>query len=113
MLLDHMDKKAAQAGRELARLSSTLGTMSIVLCLAAPCASCMPLFFSVPLSLVAIQYARGALEDTDDQVTLALGRNGMTLGLIALVYSLILLASILFYILIYVVMIAFIIAVGP
>jgi len=90
--------------RDRARTSSTLGTLSIVLCLVAPCASCLTLFFALPLSLVSIQFARTAMEDSEDELTIAYGRNGMTLGVIALIYTLIMLFIAFCYVMLYVVM---------
>ena len=99
--------------RNRARTSSTLGTLSIVLCLVAPCASCMTLFFALPLSLVSIQFARTAMEDSDDELTIAYGRNGMTLGVISLIYTLIMLFIAFCYIMLYVGIIAMVVAAGP
>jgi len=70
----------------------------------------MPLFAALPCGLLAIDFSRKAMDDTDDPLTLALGRNGMTLGLISLSYSLIALTLVALYVLLYVGMIAFLVA---
>ncbi len=88
--------------RDRARTSSTLGTLSVVLCLVAPCASCMTLIFALPLSLFAIQFARTAMEESTDELTLAHGRNGMTLGVISLIYTLIMMFIVFCYVMLYV-----------
>lgn len=93
-------------------MSSTFGTVSVVLCLLLPCASCFALMAALPLGVVAIQMARGVLAAGPDEVAEVQARHGMTTGTIAVVYSSILIALILGYLLVYFAMIAAVVAAG-
>ena len=83
------------------------------LCLLAFCSSCTTLLPAIPVAMVAIHQARSALAQAmDDDFTRALGRVGMTTGLIALIYAGILLLLAFAYIMLYVVMIAAVVLAG-
>lgn len=109
------DEPAFDAGfdpREKARMASTFGVISVVLCLATPCASCFSLMAALPMGLVAIQQARAVQAVSSDEVALVQARHGQITGMISVIYSAILLTLILAYIGLYVALIGFVVAVG-
>ena len=93
--------------RSAAQSASLLGTLSVILCLMAPCASCMPLVFALPLSLWTTFQARRVLAATTDEVAMAYARGALANGVVSLVYSSLMLLLVLTYIGLYVAMIAF------
>ena len=98
--------------REKARMSSTFGLIAVVLCLMAPCASCMTLIAAFPLGLVAVQYGRTVLASHPDEVAEVQARHGIATGGAALAYSGLLLGLFLAYLLLYAGMIAMVVASG-
>ena len=84
---DHVDFDL----RQRATTANTLGIVSVIMCLVAPCATYMPLLFAFPLALITVHYGRSVLAEDPDEITTVYARTGLTLGVIALVYSALLL----------------------
>ena len=97
------------AGSDLrgrAQTANTLGLISVILCLVAPCASCLTILFALPLSMVCIHSARTVLAEDPDEATTVYARTGLVLGVVSLVYSCIVILIIIGYIMLYVGLIA-------
>ncbi len=96
---------------ERARTASTLGLVCVGLVLLAPCASCLPMVFALPLALVALRYARDArLGHEDDPVVEAHVRNATATSVMAALYSALVLLLVASYFMLYIGIIALAIA---
>ena len=73
--------------RGRATTANSLAIISIVLTVLWYCSGFMSLLFSLPLSLIAIHYARTVLAEDPDEVTSVYARNAMTMGVISAVFS--------------------------
>ena len=92
-----IDPDAVYDVRARARTANTLGLISLILCLVAPCSSCMTLLGALPMSLITVHYSRTVLADDPDEVATAYARTGMATGVISLIYSLIMLLVVVAY----------------
>ena len=91
------DQDAIHDLRSRARTANTLGLISVILCLVAPCSSCMTLLGALPMSLITVHYSRTVLADEPDEVAAAYARTGMATGVISLIYSVIMLLVVVAY----------------
>ena len=73
--------------RSRATTANSLAIISIVLTVLWYCSGMMSLLGSLPLSMIAIHYARTVLAEDPDEVTSVYARNAMTMGVISAVFS--------------------------
>lgn len=99
--------------RDTARNAWSFGLLAIVLAMIAPCGSYMTLLAALPLGLVAMSRARLVLAAPNlDPTTEVYARTGQIAGLSAAVWSIVVLVVVGGFVLMYVGMIALVVASG-
>lgn len=73
--------------RQDARTAWSFGLAAVVLCIVAPCSSCMSLVMALPLGGMALAMGRRILQHTPDEATEVYARTAQITGLIAVGFS--------------------------